>query len=100
MKKIKIAAIFVAVSSALILAWTNHHPPSGSPNHPPPGSPNFDCTGVQNYYFNGFGYFPVGQFGIDYYCASSSNVCTYYQVSPGVYAACRIGTYIPIPHRK
>src|SRR5579859_5082641 len=99
MKKIKIAAMPAAILLALILAWTTRQPPLGSKN-PPPGSKNFDCTGVQNYYFNGTSYLPVGQFGVNYYCAEGGDVCTYYKVSQGVYAACRLGAYTPIYPRK
>ena len=112
MKRIKIVAIPLAIMSALILAWTIHRPPPGSENpsassknpsasskSPSPSSKNFDCTSVQNYYYDGVGYIPVGQFGVDYYCVDGTgSVCTYYQVSPGVFAACRLGSYTPIRH--
>ena len=62
--------------------------------------PHWDCTGVQNFYFNGQVYIPAGVFGEDYYCAFSTNTCTYYQITFTTYAACRMGDYSPLLKKK
>jgi len=58
--------------------------------------PKFDCTGVPQYYWNGGAFIPAGTFGIDYYCTSVGEACTYYQVTLDTYAVCQFGTYVPL----
>lgn len=53
------------------------------------------CLGVTNYYWNGSSYSPAGTLGSDFFCASSSNVCTYAMAS-GMYFPCTTGTYTPM----
>jgi len=57
--------------------------------------PKFDCTGVPNYYWNGSSYILTGVFGRDYYCALSTNTCTYF-LNGNNYQACRTGSYTPL----
>jgi hypothetical protein len=48
------------------------------------------------YYWNGNAYMPAGQYGVAYFCQSSSSVCTY-SYSGGVYTPYQtLGTYSPI----
>lgn len=57
--------------------------------------PKCDCTQITNYYWNGSGYSLAGVFGVDYYCASSTSTCTYFQLG-NAYQGCRIGTFTPL----
>jgi hypothetical protein len=56
-----------------------------------------DTKGQSNlYYFNGTQYMPAGQFGVTYFCQSSSSICTY-SYSNGVYTPYQtLGTYSPL----
>jgi len=48
------------------------------------------------YYWNGSGYMPAGQFGVTYYCTSSTSTCTYV-LSQGVYTPYQTAaSYTPI----
>jgi hypothetical protein len=81
MKRIKLAFISFAVLFAVTAAIASR--------------PKWDCTGVTNYYWNGTGYSLAGVFGADYFCASSSNPCTYFLLGNS-YQVCRTGTYTPM----
>ena len=50
------------------------------------------CQGATQYYYNGSGYVLAGKIGIDYLCATSSNICTYYKVG-STYVPCMNGSY-------
>ncbi|HWK03369.1 MAG TPA: DUF6520 family protein [Puia sp.] len=54
--------------------------------------PHYDCTFSTQYFWNGSGYSPAGQFGVNFGCLSSANSCSYVLVN-GVYTQCRVGTY-------
>jgi hypothetical protein len=59
-------------------------------------------TNAQNnlYYFNGTQYMPAGQYGVAYFCQSSSSICTY-SYSNGVYTPYQtLGTYSPVTVTK
>lgn len=57
--------------------------------------PHFDCTFSTQYRWNGSAFIPAGTFGVDFYCLTSSNACSYTLVN-GQYVQCRIGTWTPI----
>jgi hypothetical protein len=59
-------------------------------------------TKAQNnlYYWNGNAYMPAGQYGVAYFCQSSSSVCTY-SLNNGVYTPYQtLGTYSPVTVTK
>ena len=89
MKKIKFSLMFVAVIIAVTSAFATQ-------------KTAFDCTYQQQYYYNGSGYTPLGEIGVDYDCDWDDLVtCTYYKPfpfsQPFYYVACRKGDYIDIP---
>ena len=78
MKKIKVLIMSVAIlggvgSAAIVRA-------------------NTDCTLNTQYYLKGGAYLTAGTYGQDFYCTSSSNICSYV-LSSGNYVACRQGDY-------
>jgi len=56
-----------------------------------------DCRFAQQYYWAGWGYFPTGQWGVNYFCDASTNTCTYITDGVGHYYPCRIGDYRVLP---
>jgi hypothetical protein len=58
------------------------------------------CESQQQYIKFGNSYIPVNGYGVNYYCAGSIGICTYYRPDPGNpsgYAPCRVGTFTTIP---
>jgi len=50
-----------------------------------------DCQGATQYYYNG-SYVIAGKIGVDYLCATSALICTYYKVGT-TYVPCMNGVY-------
>jgi hypothetical protein len=48
------------------------------------------------YYFNGTQYMPAGQFGVDYFCQSSSSICTYSRSGNTYTPYQTLSTYSPL----
>jgi hypothetical protein len=54
--------------------------------------PHYTCFQAPQYFFNGFGYVPAGEYGVDFFCESSPSTCCYY-FDGSQYQPCRIGSY-------
>jgi len=80
MKKIKLSIMTLAIALSIGGAFAT--------------SPRVtqDCQGATQYHYNGTGYVLAGRIGIDYLCATSPNVCTYYKVG-STYVPCMNGIY-------
>ncbi|WP_205512342.1 DUF6520 family protein [Longitalea arenae] len=84
MKKIKLILNAIAVTVAIGGAFATHY---YMHDNQPQYIPAFEA------------FTPAGDYGIDYNCADSPGVCTYYQpdsvTRPGEYLPYRQGRYIP-----
>jgi len=54
--------------------------------------PSLDCRFSPQFYWNGAGYSPAGQIGVDYICAQAGGVCTWVQ-SGSTWVACQTGVF-------
>ena len=58
------------------------------------------CEVATQYYFNGSGYTPAGEYGMDFDCFITAGVCTFYRPNPfsqpNYYAPCHEGAYQPL----
>jgi hypothetical protein len=86
MNKIKMAFIAVAILAAVTGAFATR--------------PCFACEYSQQYIWNGGGYTPVGEYGVDFDCIVASGICTYYRpepvLQPTVYSPCHMGVWTPL----
>ena len=85
MSKIKMAFVAIAILAAVGGAFATR--------------PCVQCEHSTQYYYNGMGYIDAGLYGVDFLCAGTADVCTYYQPNPAgqpnYYAPCHIGLYSP-----
>jgi hypothetical protein len=85
MNKIKLAFIVTAILAAVGGAFATR--------------PCVQCEVGTQYYYNGIGYVYAGEYGVDFDCAGTAGVCTYYkpnpQAQPNYYAPCHTGGYTP-----
>jgi hypothetical protein len=86
MNKIKLALIATAILVSIGGAFATR--------------PCVQCEHANQYIPSGQGYVQVGEYGIDYFCYSTSGICTYYQPDPlsqpNHYVPCRTGGYTPV----
>jgi hypothetical protein len=82
MKKIKWTIMTLVVSLSVGAAFAT--------------APHFDCRTVQQYYATGGSYMPTGTYGVNYFCNSGTDVCTYTTDGIGDYYPCRAGIYAPV----
>jgi hypothetical protein len=89
MKKIKLSLLILAIMAGVGGAFVNK-------------AEDPMCHYYTQYYYNGVGYCQAGQIGYNYDCdqSATSETCTYWEYDPighpGEYAACKVGTFIPI----
>ena len=85
MNKVKLAFIAIAILTAVGGAFATR--------------PCVQCEHSTQYYYNGIGYINAGEYGVDFDCAGTADICTYYQPNPtgqpNYYAPCHTGLYTP-----
>jgi hypothetical protein len=86
MKKIKIVMVSMAIVIGVGGAFANRI--------------NTDCTSHPQFYRDGMYYVEAGDYGVDYTCAGTIGVCTYYRpnpvTNPNYYLPCRNGFFTPL----
>ena len=59
-------------------------------------APHFDCRTDIQYFATGGGYMPAGTIGINYFCNTGAQTCTYTTDGIGDYYPCQMGIYTPV----
>ena len=59
-------------------------------------APHFDCRTAQQYFATGGTYMPTGTYGVNYFCNTGAQTCTYITDGVGDYYPCTQGIYAPV----